>query len=221
MSGQQHAPAALYPRQRPGTHFTGAWVGQRAGLDGRKNLVPTGIRSRTFQPVVSRYTDWATRPTIIRMLVSFKQVGILVTYPVLNSDLTLVNLILVFRRIFLCSSANNTIISHIVQLPLSKILTASHRWRFRTAAVGRKWQFPLRQAVTSQETSMLSHIVLQLSLPKHITVLKYAAEIHSTASVSTKSTVIYKKIWILNDSIYAFIRIVLVFNYLLRPQIEV
>ena len=22
MSGQQHAPAALYPRERPGTHFT-------------------------------------------------------------------------------------------------------------------------------------------------------------------------------------------------------
>ena len=34
------------------------------GLSGRaENLVPTGIRSRTLQPVVSRYTDWATRPT--------------------------------------------------------------------------------------------------------------------------------------------------------------
>jgi len=32
------------------------------GRSGRtENLVPTGIRSRTFQPVVSRYTDWATR----------------------------------------------------------------------------------------------------------------------------------------------------------------
>ena len=28
-----------------------------------ENLVPTGIRSRTVQLVVSRYTDWATRPT--------------------------------------------------------------------------------------------------------------------------------------------------------------
>ena len=28
-----------------------------------ENLVPTGIRSRTVQSVVSRYTDWATRPT--------------------------------------------------------------------------------------------------------------------------------------------------------------
>ena len=36
------------------------------GLQGRsgraENLVLTGIRSRTVQPVVSRYTDWATRP---------------------------------------------------------------------------------------------------------------------------------------------------------------
>jgi len=36
VSGQQHASSALYPRERPGTHFTGGWVGTRAGLDGRK-----------------------------------------------------------------------------------------------------------------------------------------------------------------------------------------
>ena len=29
-------PAALYPRERIGTHFTGGWVGPKAGLDGRK-----------------------------------------------------------------------------------------------------------------------------------------------------------------------------------------
>ena len=45
VSGQQHAPAALYPRERSGTQFKGGWVGPRAVLDGRKNLVPTGIRS--------------------------------------------------------------------------------------------------------------------------------------------------------------------------------
>jgi len=28
-----------------------------------ENLVPTGIRSRTVQPIVSRYTDWAIRHT--------------------------------------------------------------------------------------------------------------------------------------------------------------
>jgi hypothetical protein len=34
----------LYPRERPGTHCTGGWVGPRTGLNGCiKNLVPTGI----------------------------------------------------------------------------------------------------------------------------------------------------------------------------------
>jgi hypothetical protein len=33
-SGQLHAPAALHPGKRaPGTHWTGGWVGPRAGLD--------------------------------------------------------------------------------------------------------------------------------------------------------------------------------------------
>jgi hypothetical protein len=31
--GQFYAPAALYHRERPGTHCTGSWVGPRAGLD--------------------------------------------------------------------------------------------------------------------------------------------------------------------------------------------
>ena len=47
----------LPPRERPGTRFTGCWVGPRAGLDGRKNLVPIGIGSRTVQPVVSHYNE--------------------------------------------------------------------------------------------------------------------------------------------------------------------
>jgi hypothetical protein len=33
VSGQQHAPAILYPRERPGTHCTGGWVGPRVGLN--------------------------------------------------------------------------------------------------------------------------------------------------------------------------------------------
>jgi len=42
-------------------------LGGPQGRSGRaENLVPTGIRSWTVQPVViSRYTDLATRPTII------------------------------------------------------------------------------------------------------------------------------------------------------------
>ena len=47
------------PRERPDTHFTG---GCRSGRV--EDLVPTRIRSRTVQPVFSRYTDWATGPTI-------------------------------------------------------------------------------------------------------------------------------------------------------------
>jgi len=40
VSGQQHAPAALYPRERKGAQFTGGWVGPRAGLDGRETSSP-------------------------------------------------------------------------------------------------------------------------------------------------------------------------------------
>ena len=40
-------------------------LGGPQGRSGRaENLVPTGIRSRTVQPAVSRYTDWGTRPTL-------------------------------------------------------------------------------------------------------------------------------------------------------------
>jgi hypothetical protein len=44
VSGQGHAPAALYPRGKdPDTHWIGGWVGPRAGLDAgarRKILYP-------------------------------------------------------------------------------------------------------------------------------------------------------------------------------------
>ena len=43
--GQRHAPTVLYPRERPGTHCTGGWVGPRAGLDRCEKFAPTGIRS--------------------------------------------------------------------------------------------------------------------------------------------------------------------------------
>jgi hypothetical protein len=64
MRGQRHAPVALYPRERPGTHCTGAWVGPRAGLDGcGKPLPPPGFDPRTVQPVGSPYTEYVTQPT--------------------------------------------------------------------------------------------------------------------------------------------------------------
>jgi hypothetical protein len=43
--GQRHASAAFYPRERPGTHCTGGWVGPKAGLDRCGKSRPTGIRS--------------------------------------------------------------------------------------------------------------------------------------------------------------------------------
>ena len=64
MRGQLQAPAAPYPRERPGTHFTEGWVGLRAGLGRReKSRPPPGFDPRTVQPVGSLYTDYAIRPT--------------------------------------------------------------------------------------------------------------------------------------------------------------
>ena len=51
VSGQQHAPTALDPQERPGTHFTGGWVGPRAGLDGRKISFPPGFDPGPSSPV--------------------------------------------------------------------------------------------------------------------------------------------------------------------------
>jgi hypothetical protein len=56
--GQRHAPAALLPRERPGTHFAGGWLGPQAGMDRcGKSRPPPGFDSRTFPSVASRYTD--------------------------------------------------------------------------------------------------------------------------------------------------------------------
>ena len=48
-------PGRTLPRERPGTHFTGGWVGPRAGLDGRKSR-PHRV-SIPNRPVRSRYAD--------------------------------------------------------------------------------------------------------------------------------------------------------------------
>ena len=43
-------------------------MGEPQGRSGRaENLVPTWVQSRSVQPVVSRYTDWATRPTKVKV----------------------------------------------------------------------------------------------------------------------------------------------------------
>jgi hypothetical protein len=40
VGGQLHAPAALPPGKRPGTHCIGGWVGPMAGLDGCQKSRP-------------------------------------------------------------------------------------------------------------------------------------------------------------------------------------
>ena len=48
----------LDPRERPGTHCVGGWVGPRAGLE---NLAPhSGFDPRTVQPVASRNTEFSS-----------------------------------------------------------------------------------------------------------------------------------------------------------------
>jgi len=60
VGSQRHAPAAFYPRERPGTHCSGGWVGPRVALDGCGKSQPLpGFDPRTVQPVASRYTDSA------------------------------------------------------------------------------------------------------------------------------------------------------------------
>jgi hypothetical protein len=60
VSGQRHAPAALYHGERtPGTHCTGGWVGPRACLDTEargKILCPAGDRTPTMDTDVSVVT---------------------------------------------------------------------------------------------------------------------------------------------------------------------
>jgi len=61
--GQRHASAASTPRKDP------VPIVQKAGRTpgpvwtGAENLAPPGFDPQAVQPVASRYTDWATRPT--------------------------------------------------------------------------------------------------------------------------------------------------------------
>jgi hypothetical protein len=48
-----HAPAALPPGKRPGTHCIGGWVSPRAVWTGVENLAPPGFDPPTVQPVAS------------------------------------------------------------------------------------------------------------------------------------------------------------------------
>jgi hypothetical protein len=59
VSGQRHAPAALYPREStPLTLWVGGWMGLRASLDTEeKSFAFAKDRTPVVQPVVRQYTD--------------------------------------------------------------------------------------------------------------------------------------------------------------------
>jgi len=57
--GQHHAPAAFTPRKDPVPIVQEAgWASEPVWI-GVENLAPPGFNPWTFQPVVSRYTDYA------------------------------------------------------------------------------------------------------------------------------------------------------------------
>jgi len=56
-------PGRTFPPGKTRYPFYRRLGGPQGRAGQAENLVPTGIRSRTFQPVVSRYTDWTTGPT--------------------------------------------------------------------------------------------------------------------------------------------------------------
>ena len=60
LGGQRKAPAALPPKNRPGTHCIGGWVDRRERLEACEKSRPLPwFDPRTVQAVASRYTDWA------------------------------------------------------------------------------------------------------------------------------------------------------------------
>ena len=63
VGGQTLRP--LYPRERPGTHCIGGWVGLRAGLDGYGKSPPIGIRSPERQESGHICIYYSTKSSVI------------------------------------------------------------------------------------------------------------------------------------------------------------
>jgi hypothetical protein len=62
LCGRRHAPAALHPGKRPGTHVIGSWVGPPWSVwTGAEILSAPGLYPRIVQPVAGRCTDYAIR----------------------------------------------------------------------------------------------------------------------------------------------------------------
>ena len=59
VGGQHHAPAAFTPRKDPVPIVWEVGWAQGQVWTGAENLAPPGFDPRTFQPVASRYNDYA------------------------------------------------------------------------------------------------------------------------------------------------------------------
>jgi hypothetical protein len=73
VSGQRHAPTALYPGERtPGTHWTGGWVDPRAGLDAeaKRKILCLCRGSNPSRPVRSHTLYWLSYPGSISGIIS-------------------------------------------------------------------------------------------------------------------------------------------------------
>ena len=75
-----HRPLYPPPRRTRYALYWG-WVCTRVGVGGcrKSRTPPPGIRSRTVQPVASRYTDWATAVPTICMTLKYLVAGSLAT----------------------------------------------------------------------------------------------------------------------------------------------
>jgi hypothetical protein len=75
VSGQHHAPAALYPGERtPGTHWTGGWVGPRADLDAkaRRKILCLCRGLNPGRPVRSQTLYWLSYPGYYILCINIK-----------------------------------------------------------------------------------------------------------------------------------------------------
>ena len=66
-------PRPLYPRERPGTHCIGGWVGSRTVGTGEEYLAPTGIRSldrpaRSESLYRLSYIKWETILSLVNIV---------------------------------------------------------------------------------------------------------------------------------------------------------
>jgi len=62
VKGQRHSLAALYPRERPGTHCTGGWVGPRAGLDNLCKIWYTSVAALYSKNSCKTGSKWSINP---------------------------------------------------------------------------------------------------------------------------------------------------------------